>query len=73
MDNVAKTLADLQREASLAHHRNRIIWLTSENPTWSCGTPVSETDRKSMLKASRLVLGNPLMSYNHCQCKPLCA
>ena len=50
-----------QREAEAAQqHRLRIQWLEEPNPQWSCGTPVSEGDRRMLLDLSRQALdGGP--------------
>lgn len=36
----------------LAGHMERIEWLSTENPKWSCGTPVDRYSKRDMLKYS---------------------
>lgn len=37
-------------------HEERIKWLSSENPKWSCGTAVASYDRESLLTHSRKLI-----------------
>ena len=39
-----------QHQADIAHHKARVEWLNSEQPRWSCGTPVLPSDRAMLLK-----------------------
>lgn len=48
--------ADIQREREaeeLANHMERLPWLESAHPCWSCGTPVDVHTRNVMLRQSR--------------------
>jgi hypothetical protein len=36
----------------LARHQERIAWLSTKNPVWSCGAPVDAYARQSMLSQS---------------------
>jgi hypothetical protein len=46
-----------EREAAdLANHKERIVWLTSPLPTWSCGELVDAHTRNAMLLQSRAAL-----------------
>ncbi|MBU2741854.1 hypothetical protein HAQ01_05065 [Acidithiobacillus thiooxidans] len=52
----AKEMYDNQRDADKAHHEARVIWLTADAPKWACGTPVSNDDRRVLLKQSTCYL-----------------
>ncbi|MGI2095502.1 hypothetical protein [Shewanella glacialipiscicola] len=52
-----KSLNQKQLEADGIHHMKRIEWLSSDNPKWSCGTPVSKADINEMLSSSLYYLG----------------
>jgi hypothetical protein len=40
----------------LANHRERIVWLTGEDPRWACGTRVDTFMRNVLLVQSRAVV-----------------
>ena len=61
------TFFEEQIRRDIHHHKQRIKWLQSEAPRWSCGTPVSHSDRIRMLNASRRVLENPIEGVNTSQ------
>jgi hypothetical protein len=44
-------LWDIRQQISEAH--DGIRWLTSQSPTWACGEPVSEWDRRAILRTLR--------------------
>ncbi len=51
-----RTSAQIQqeREASdLANHKERLIWLESDQPRWSCGTLVDTHTRNVLTEQSR--------------------
>lgn len=48
------------------HHLRRIQWLNQENPCYSCGTPVPDSEKLILLELSRLTVKLPSMAHNHC-------
>lgn len=58
-DNMSASASALQAARvaeSMANHKERIEWLSSQNPTWCDGTPVNPSDRSMLLRQSRAVL-----------------
>lgn len=39
--------------ADIRIHVDRVEWLTSATPKWSCGTPIGEFDRRTLLRQSQ--------------------
>lgn len=72
MERKTTEMAEAQRRADTAHHVNRLAWLKSATPAWSCGTPVGAADRQNMINQSQDYLVNPVGQFNHCQCEPRC-
>jgi hypothetical protein len=69
----AKQMAKDQRQADKSHHVNRVQWLETASPVWSCGTPVGVTEKAILLGQSKDYLRNPAGAVNHCHCEPRCA
>lgn len=44
----------------ISNCRQSIAWLERGQPLWSCGTPVSPSDRVDLLQVSRQMLANLL-------------
>jgi hypothetical protein len=44
------------RKKEIIRHKERIAWLESENPSWSCGTPVFISDIKILLEQSYRII-----------------
>jgi hypothetical protein len=52
----AKEFADYDRNCTREHHLRRVHWLSSDAPTYACGTPVLKSDRNQMLESSNQYL-----------------
>lgn len=68
----SKMMFEAQRRADAAHHKKRVQWLEGASPLWSCGSPVSMFDKKTLLRQSRDYLKDPSAHLNHCHCSPRC-
>lgn len=44
----------------ISNCRQSIAWLERDQPLWSCGTPVSPSDRVDLLQVSRQMLASLL-------------
>jgi hypothetical protein len=68
------TLSDVERQHQhdVAHHTLRIKWLTSPDPRWGDGEPVSQTDQKMLKRQSEAFLNEKGMWTRHCSCEPRC-
>ncbi|MEM8519011.1 hypothetical protein [Janthinobacterium sp. CAN_S7] len=51
--SAAKEIQTERFEADMQNHSERVEWLTSANPKWSCGTPIGEFDRRTLLCQSQ--------------------
>jgi hypothetical protein len=60
-----------QLSSNIAHHQNRVTWLSSDKPLYSCGTPVDAHTKINLLRQSKEFLKNPIAT-NDCQCDPRC-
>lgn len=50
----------IQREreaADIANHRERVLWLASEHPRWSCGTLIDAYMRNELMRQSKAAIG----------------
>lgn len=57
--------ATLQMErvaADLANHRERVLWLASEHPRWSCGTLVDAYMRNELMRQSEAAIAKSTYS-----------
>ena len=50
----ARELADLQ------NHRDRIVWLSVDGPTWACGERVDAYTRSALLIQSRAAIAEAI-------------
>lgn len=64
---------EAQRQADIAHHRERLVWLSSANPVFSDGEPVGSGLAFRLKAQSRAYLANPIMADYSCHCDPPCA
>ena len=65
--NQAQQQHEQQRLTDKKHHEGRVAWLTGKAPIYSCGTPVSKSEKEQMLNASReclRLINNHGMSVN---------
>lgn len=44
---------------AIAHHRERVEWLTGPDPRWKCGEKVTYDDRRRLLYQSKEFLAKP--------------
>jgi len=63
---------EAQKAADIAHHKQRVKWLSTESPKFDDGESVGGFLRVTMLNQSREIVGNPSLGWNTCQCEPRC-
>jgi hypothetical protein len=64
MKDVSTKLHAEQMARDIEHHRQRVLWLSSDAPVWGCGTPVTSHERQELLRSSVAILRNPILGSN---------
>lgn len=54
--SAAKKIQQDRETANLQNHRERLVWLSSAKPCWSCGGPVDAHTKNTLLVQSREAL-----------------
>jgi hypothetical protein len=60
--NTAKNMAIRQARYDRLHHLKRLVWLRSDTPLWSCGTPLAPFEIQQLIEGSEEVLANNMVS-----------
>ena len=60
--DTAKNMAIRQARYDRLHHLKRLVWLRSDTPLWSCGTPLSRFEIQQLIEGSEEVLANNMVS-----------
>lgn len=56
----AAALQAAREAADLANHRERLVWLSVDQPKWSCGALVDCHTRNVLLLQSRAAIANAI-------------
>lgn len=68
----ARELFEAQTAADIAHHKERLVWLTAVPPVWSDGEPMDRHVAVQLRKQSERIVVEPWHGYNSCGCEPKC-
>jgi hypothetical protein len=60
--DTAKNMAIRQARYDRLHHLKRLVWLRSDTPLWSCGTPLAPFEIQQLIEGSEEVLANNMVS-----------
>jgi hypothetical protein len=58
----AKNMAIRQARYDRLHHLKRLVWLRSDTPLWSCGTPLAPFEIQQLIEGSEEVLASNMVS-----------
>lgn len=52
----AKALQQQRDEQEIRNHKERVAWLSADNPLWACGSPVNASDQTMLILQSQQIL-----------------